>query len=136
MLLKIKLLRENARVPEYKKDLDVGADIYLPEDFQLMPGVMNKVPLGLAIFVPQGFKGNIIPRSGTLLRGIVVHNPAIDPGYTGEVHAMVSIVGNEPIFVKQGERICSFELTPTTRCQFVKDIIDDRGNNGFNSTGK
>lgn len=136
MLVQVKLLKEGARFPEYKKDLDVGADVCMPDRFILMPGVMNKVPLGIATFIPQGFKGNIIPRSGTLLRGIMVHNPAIDPGYTGEVHAMVTILGNDPIVIAEGERICSFELTPTVRCQFVEAIASDRGDAGFNSTGK
>lgn len=135
MLVKIEQLRINAKIPKYAKDLDVGADIYLPEDFHLLPGIVNKVPLGIATHIPQGFEGNLRPRSGTLLRGITIHNPAIDPGYTGEIHALVSLVGSEPILVRAGERICSFVITPVIRAQFVEYIKNDRGSNGFNSTG-
>ena len=136
MLIKTELKREGARHPKYAKDLDVGADVFLPENFTLMPGIVNKVPLGIAVHIPQGFEGNLRPRSGTLIkRGITIHNPAIDPGYTGEIHAMVSIVGDEPVFVEAGDRICSLVITPFIRAQFVTEIINDRGDKGFNSTG-
>lgn len=136
MLIEITKITEGVKKPEYKKDLDVGADLYLPKDFKLLPNVMNKVPLGIAINIPQGFEGQVRPRSGTLLRGITIHNPPIDPGYTGEIHAMVSILGDEPIEVFRNERICSLLITPVTRAQFVGAINrTERGDKGFNSSG-
>lgn len=137
MLVKVKLLKEGAKFPVYNKDLDVGADVYLPEFFMLKPKVMNKVPLGIAVHIPQGFEGQIRPRSGTLLRGIEIHNPPIDPGYTGEIHALVSLTGDEPIAIATGERICSLVVAPVIRAQFVEEVkLDERGDKGFNSTGK
>lgn len=136
MKLEVKLMRDGAKFPNYSKDLDVGADVYLPCDFTLEPGKVNKVPLGIAIALPNGYEGNLRPRSGSLLRGIITHNPAIDPGYTGEIHALVSITGKEPIELKAGERICSLIITPYIRAEFTEKIINDRGTNGFNSTGR
>lgn len=136
MKLEVKLMRDGAKFPNYSKDLDVGADVYLPCDFTLEPGKVNKVPLGIAIALPNGYEGNLRARSGSLLRGIITHNPAIDPGYTGEIHALVSITGKEPIELKAGERICSLVITPYIRAEFTEKIINDRGTNGFNSTGR
>jgi len=135
MKIKVKLLRKNAKYPKYGKDMDVGADVYLPANFVLKPG-MNKIPLGISIEVPHGFECQVRPRSGTLLRGITIHNPPIDPGYTGEIHALVENITNENIEVKQGERICQLVITPFIRAHFVENIINNRGDKGFNSTGK
>ena len=134
MKIKVELLRDGAQYPKYGRDLDVGADIYLPENVALEPG-MNKVPLGLAVHIPQGFEGQIRPRSDTLLRGITVHNPPIDPGYTGEIHALVESIEG-PIDLKKGERICQLVIAPVIKAVFVDNIANTRGDNGFNSTGK
>jgi len=135
MKIVIKLLKDGAKVPKYGKDLDVGADIYLPEFTRLDTG-MNKVPLGIATHIPHGFEGQVRPRSGTLLRGITIHNPPIDPGYTGEIHALVENITGEALIVEKGERICQLVISPIVRGDFVKELIDNRGDKGFNSTGK
>ena len=124
----------NAQLPKYGKDLDVGADCFIPKTTLLRQGI-NKVPLGLKITIPQGFEGQIRPRSGTLLRGITIHNPPIDPGYTGEIHALVENITDMPIFLDEVERICQLVIAPVVRAQFVKEITNDRGDKGFNSTG-
>lgn len=135
MKIKIECVREGAKVPKYGKDMDVGADCYLPEDITLLPG-MNKIPLGISIAIPHGFEGQIRPRSGTLLRGITIHNPPIDPGYTGEIHAMVENITDHTMRIEKGERICQLVVTPFVRADFVNEIINNRGDSGFNSTGR
>lgn len=135
MKIKISLVREGAKTPAYGKDMDVGADCYLPNDWPLFPG-MNKIPLGISIAIPHGFEGQIRPRSGTLLRGITIHNPPIDPGYTGEIHAMVENITENILLLKAGERICQLVIAPFIRADFVDEVIDNRGDSGFNSTGR
>ena len=135
MKVEIKLLRPHAAFPKYGKDLDVGADIFLPEAVFLQPG-MNKVPLGISVNIPQGFEGQLRPRGGGVLRGIAIHNPPIDPGYTGEIHAMVENITTEAIYCAGSERICQLVIAPFVRADFTDKIHNTRGDNGFNSTGK
>lgn len=135
MKIEVKLLREGAKFPKYAKDLDAGADIFLPEDVVLQKGI-NKVPLGISIGIPQGFEGQIRPRSGCVLNNIYIHNPPIDAGYTGEIHAFVEYDGKEETMLcKANSRICQLVIAPVIRADFVQNIVNDRGENGFNSTG-
>jgi len=136
--MKIELLKfnEGAKAPKYGRDLDAGADIFLPQNFVLKPG-MNKVPLGVGIKLPAGTEGQVRPRSGTLLRGIAIHNPPIDPGYTGEIHALAENKTDDAIQLFKGERICQLVIVAgIVRADFVDKVKSDRGDKGFNSSGR
>jgi len=132
--IKITLLRDGAQYPKYAKDLDAGADIFLHSEFKLKYGI-NKIPLGFSVEIPQGFEGQIRPRSGFVLwNDVYVHNPPIDSGYKGEVFALVSTTCLATL--KKGDRICQLVISPVVRADFVGEIIDDRGSGGFYSTGR
>ena len=75
---------------------DAGADVYMPFDCTLEPGGIAKIPLGFGLEVPDGYAAYVFPRSSLAAKGVVCELPPVDSGYRGEIHAIVSNVGNEP----------------------------------------
>ncbi len=135
MKIVVKLLREGAKFPEYKKSLDVGADVYQPCNTWIHPG-MNKIPLGIGVHIPQGFEGNIYPRSSTNDElGLLVQHPPIDSGYTGEIHVMIYNPGDR-MKIKKGTRLVQLLIRPVVRAAWCDDLGEVRGNRGFGSSGK
>ena len=135
MFLKFNLLRPNAKLPERKNLQDVGLDCYVPEAGVLKPG-MNKVPLGWSVEIPTGSPGIISPRSGHAVRGILSQIPPIDPGYNGEVHVLVYNATEEDYEYPLQELIGQLVITPVIIATPVLELENNRGNNGFNSTGR
>jgi len=108
----------------------------------LAPGERAVVPTGIAVAVPDGYAGLVVPRSGLAARhGIgVVNGPGlIDAGYRGEVKVILVNHGSEPLEIKRGERIAQLVIMPV----FVGDFVEfdelpgtKRGDGGFGSTGR
>lgn len=133
MKLQIDLLRPLSRMPQYAKDLDIGADLFLPEDVNIYPGP-NKIPLGIAVHIPNGYVGFVLPRSGISTKfPFNVLSVPIDPSYTGEIHAIVH--SSAAIGFSAGDRIAQLVILPAVRAQFVTDVLGKRGDAGFGSTG-
>lgn len=133
MKLQVELLRPLSRMPQYAKDLDVGADLFLPEDIQIHEGA-NKIPLGVAVHIPNGYIGFVLPRSGISSRYPMSVLPVpIDPSYTGEIHAIVQSQFEADFCA--GDRIAQLVILPAIRAQFVTDVLGKRGDAGFGSTG-
>lgn len=108
----------------------------------LAPGERSGIATGLAMEIPDGFEGQIRPRSGLALRhGISVTNsPAtIDSDYRGEIKVVLHNLGQEPYTVEPGARIAQMLIAPVARAvvEYV-DSLDEtaRGSGGFGSTGK
>jgi len=133
--IKITKIKESSYTPVYSKDMDVGADIPIPEDIILEPGI-NVVPLGISIEIPHGFEGQLRSRTGCLLDGIVVCNPPIDPGYTGEISVFIHNVKDHSIICEKGDRLCQLVIKSFIRAEFVPEIINDRKDSKCNSSGR
>lgn len=115
---------------------DVGADVYSTKKLVIYPHTTEKIPLGFGLELPNGHGGFIFPRSGLSARGIVCELPPIDPGYRGEIHAIVSNVSDEPYQVNVGDRVGQLVITPVVMATFVKSFENERGTGAFASTGK
>ncbi|GBD85132.1 deoxyuridine 5'-triphosphate nucleotidohydrolase [bacterium BMS3Abin02] len=121
---------------------DAGADLHARESLVLAPGERAVVPTGIAVAVPDGYAGLVVPRSGLAARhGIgVVNGPGlIDAGYRGEVKIIVINHGSEPLEIERGERIAQLVIVPVYIGEFVE--VDElpgtkRGDGGFGSTGR
>lgn len=100
--MKIRLLDYGGRCPERAHANDAGADVFSPRDAVIRPGEICKMPLGFGLLVPDGYAGFVFPKSGLSAQGIVCELPPIDSGYTGEVHAIISNVGNRECKIKMG----------------------------------
>lgn len=142
MNLRIARLDERARVPTRAHDGDAGLDLYALEDAVLAPGERASVPTGIAVEIPPGQAGLVLPRSGLAARhGIsVVNAPGlIDSGYRGEVRVVLLNTDREqPFELSSGDRIAQLVLVRVELPTLVEvdSLTDsDRGVGGFGSSG-
>jgi dUTP pyrophosphatase len=85
---KFKKLDPKAKLPTYNNEKDAGMDLYALEDYTVTPGVVTKVRTGLALQMPEGYEGQVRPRSGNAFKfGLsVINSPGtIDSGFRGEI---------------------------------------------------
>jgi dUTP diphosphatase len=140
-----KRLRPEAKVPARAYAGDAGYDLTAANKVNLAPGERAVVRTGIAIAVPEGYAGLVLPRSGLAVRhGVsLVNTPGlIDPGYRGEI--MVPLINHdreEPFEVVVGMRIAQLVLVRAVEARFVgvellDESADGRGEGGFGSSGK
>ena len=140
--LQVKLLRPDARPPERTRPGDAGYDLRCVEPFALAPGERRLVPTGVAIALPTGVAGLVVPRSGLAIEhGIsVVNGPGlVDPNYRGELRVILVNLGAERFEAAAGDRIAQLLLVPfvTPDLQLVDELpASERGANGFGSSGR
>ncbi|MBN8868080.1 MAG: dUTP diphosphatase [Solirubrobacterales bacterium] len=143
MELKVQLLNESATLPTRAHDGDAGLDLYAAEAAHIGPGERWQVATGIAVEIPEGHAGLVLPRSGLARRnGIsLVNAPGlIDAGYRGEVKVL--LLNNDPaeVFrVAPGDRIAQLLVTPFATVEPVSaEALSEtaRGDGGFGSTGR
>ena len=142
-MLHVELLHPGARAPARTRPGDAGLDLACVEAFALEPGERRVVPTGIAVALPAGVAGLVVPRSGLAARhGIsVVNGPGlIDPNYRGEVRVVLVNLGAEPFAAEAGDRVAQLLLVPFAAAEVaVVDALepfgDDRGTAGFGSSG-
>ncbi|MBI3635532.1 MAG: dUTP diphosphatase [Candidatus Rokubacteria bacterium] len=129
-------------LPAYARADDAGMDLHAADGVTLAPGERALVPTGIAIALPPGYAGFIVPRSGLALRhgvGIVNAPGLIDAGYRGEVKVL--LVNHDPratVAVARGDRIAQLVIQAVARADVVEvDELpaSERGAGGFGSTG-
>lgn len=145
MQLKIKKLKENAKIPKTATNGSAGMDLYACIDapITLEPGQLAIVPTGIAIELPDNSCAAFLyARSGLGVKhGICLSNGVgvIDSDYRGEVCAGLCNVSDKPYTIEPDERICQMVIAPVLVPQIVEvDELSDtqRGEGGFGSTGK
>ena len=111
------------------------------EELVIDPGRIVLVPTGLEVAIPDGFEGQVRPRSGLAARhGITVLNApgTIDADYRGEVQVILINHGAEPFTVTRAMRIAQLVIAPTLRASLSETMelsATRRGTSGFGSTG-
>jgi dUTP pyrophosphatase len=135
-------LREDAVLPEGAYPGDAGLDLVACETVQIGPGERAVVPTGIAVAIPDGYAGLVIPRSGLALRhGIsLVNTPGlIDSGYRGELRVIaLNTDRSAPFTVEAGTRIAQLVVTPVPDIALVETSElpgTARGTAGFGSSG-
>jgi dUTP pyrophosphatase len=135
-------LRPEGRIPERAHPGDAGLDLVAAEARDLAPGARVAVPTGIAIAVPPGHAGLVLPRSGLARRhGVTLANSPglIDAGYRGELLVVMINLGTEAHRVEAGDRIAQLVIAPITVPRAVETTelppSDGRGEGGFGSTG-
>ena len=140
---------EGLELPAYATAHAAGQDLRaaIPEGeaWSLGPGQRRLVPTGLSMAIPEGFEGQVRPRSGLALKhGITVLNApgTIDADYRGEVAVVLINHGDAPFELKRGERIAQLIFAPVTRAEWEPvERLDalgatTRGGGGYGSTGR
>lgn len=131
-------------VPSYESPgaagLDLAAAIEAP--LTLPPGGRAKVPTGYAVELPEGYEGQVRPRSGLAARhGVtLVNSPGtVDHDFRGEVHVLLVNLGDAPYTLSRGDRIAQMVIAPVVqaRVELAEALSETaRGENGFGSTGR
>ena len=142
--VRVKLLREGAKLPTYGSAEAAGADLYacLEGPVTIEPGQSVFIPTGIALEVPKGCAGLIYARSSMgVKRGLAPANKVgvIDSDYRGEICVVLLNHGSQPQTVEPGERVAQFVITPVLQPAFeVAESLSDtvRNTGGFGSTGK
>jgi dUTP pyrophosphatase len=146
-IVPIRRLANNADLPlpAYESDgaagMDLRAAVPAEEPVVLRPGDRHAVPTGLAFALPNGFEGQVRPRSGLAARhGVTLLNTpgTVDADYRGEVKVILINLGAEDFTIRRGDRVAQLVIAPVTRAEWNEvESLDDtiRGAGGFGSTG-
>lgn len=131
-------------LPAYQSAGASGFDVraQLDRSVVLVPGERALLPTGLSFEIPFGYEIQARPRSGWALKqGITLLNTpgTIDADYRGEVKVIVANLGQEPVEVRDQDRIAQFVIAPVLQAKFepAEQLGDtERGAGGFGSTGR
>jgi len=138
-------LKNNADLPlpGYETPGAAGIDLRaaVDEEVVLRPGEIKKIPTGLAVSIPEGFEGQVRPRSGLALRygiGMVNAPGTIDSDYRGEISLILVNWGKDPFRIQRGDRVAQMLISRVYRADITEvEVLDatERGKGGFGSSG-
>jgi dUTP pyrophosphatase len=145
MKIHIKRLKKDHLIPlpQYMTEGSSGMDLFasLEKEVTLAPGDRRLIPTGISVAIPEGFEGQIRPRSGLAIQkgiGIVNGPGTIDADYRGEIGVLLINFGKEPFTIRDGDRIAQMVISQVFRATFEE--VDDlpatrRQEGGFGHTG-
>ena len=137
--------KSDNNLPAYETSSSAGMDLraYLPEGpITLKPMQRTLVPTGLFMEIPEGYEGQVRPRSGLAIKhGITVLNTpgTIDADYRGEICVILVNLSNDPFTINDGDRVCQMVIARHETAQWlpVETLsTTERGEGGFGHTGK
>lgn len=134
---------EGLPLPAYASAGAAGLDLLaaLSEPLHIEVGGRVQVPTGLCVALPEGYEGQIRPRSGLAFRsGLTIPNApgTIDSDYRGELLVLLANAGSEPFVIERGDRIAQLVVAPVARVEWqpASSLAEtDRGEGGFGHTG-
>lgn len=142
MRLSVRRLDGRAQLPSRAHDGDAGLDLHALEDAELAPGARAQLRTGVAVEIPPGHAGLVLPRSGLAARhGIALVNAPglIDSGYRGELKVLLlNTDRDEAVRVRAGDRIAQLlvvAVAPAVAVEVAELSLSARGGGGFGSTG-
>lgn len=128
-------------LPTHATAAAAGADIVSAEDAVIEPGAIHAVATGIALAIPEGYEGQVRPRSGLALKhGVTVLNApgTIDADYRGELKVILINHGPQPFRVARGDRVAQLVVAAVAPVTFERvEALSDtaRAAGGFGSTG-
>jgi len=145
MKIHLKRLKKEHPVslPQYMTEGSSGMDLFasLEKEVTLEPGERRLIPTGISVAIPDGFEGQIRPRSGLAIQkgiGIVNAPGTIDADYRGEIGVLLINLGREPFTIRDGDRIAQMVISQVLRVTLEE--VDNlpptrRQGGGFGHTG-
>jgi dUTP pyrophosphatase len=140
--LPFRRLRERIELPATAHPGDAGLDLRAAEPAKVAPGERAMIPTGLAVAIPDGHAGLVLPRSGLASKqGLTLANAPglIDAGYRGEVIvAVVNLDREHAVVIEAGDRIAQLVVValPVVSPVLVEELpASQRGEGGFGSSG-
>ena len=130
-------------LPTYATEGSSGVDLFaaIDQEITIDSGFRASIPLGIAIAIPNGYEGQIRPRSGLAVRsGVTILNSpgTIDSDFRGEIRVVLINFGNDSFIVTRGDRIAQLIVSPVIRVKWQETkqlMTTKRGAKGFCSTG-
>lgn len=141
--VKIKLLRKNAKIPQYGSECAAACDLYaaIDDTLKLNPQSTTLIPTGISIEMPKGYAAYVMPRSGISLKMPlrIANTPGlIDEDYRGEIKVILDNIGGGIATIEPGMKLAQLMFVPYVQAKFkeVNELSDTkRGTGGFGSTG-
>jgi len=128
-------------LPSYATEGSAGLDLRADVAVTLAPGERALVPTGLAIAIPDGYEGQVRPRSGLALReGLTCLNSpgTVDSDFRGELGVILANLGQKPVALARGDRIAQLIIAKVERAELIEASLPPsrRGEGGFGHTGR
>jgi len=118
MVLKVKRMHKEAKLPSYSHQGDAGLDVFSVVDYTLKSQEVMAIPTGIQMAIPEGFVGLVWDKSGLSLKGVHRLAGVIDSGYRGEVKVVVVNLSQQPFVIKKGMKIAQVLIQPVS-CQRI-----------------
>jgi len=139
MRIKVKKLKEGAKLPKYHHPGDIGMDMYSMETVTVKPGEHYRFWHGFALEFPEGY-GAIIMDKGSISKAGFVHLGGVyDAGYRGEYNTLLVNLSDKPYTFEEGDKVAQLVIVPVEIAEIVEtDTLSEsvRGEGKFGSTGK
>ena len=139
MKIKIKKLKENAKLPKYHHPGDIGMDMYAMETVTMKPGEHYRFWHGFALEFPEGY-GAIIMDKGSISKAGLAHMGGVyDAGYRGEYNTLLVNLSDKPYTFEEGDKVAQLVIMPIEIVELEEtDTLSEsaRGEGKFGSTGK
>lgn len=134
---------EGLPIPHYQTEHSAGVDLYaaVVGETIIKAGMWELVPTGIAVAIPEGYEGQVRPRSGLALKhGIGMLNApgTIDADYRGEIGVILFNFSDKPFTVRRGDRVAQIVFAKIEKAKLVRvDVLSEtaRGAGGFGHTG-
>lgn len=139
MKIKVKKLKENAKLPKYHHPGDVGMDLYSMEEVTIPPMGHYRFFHGFALEFPEGNAGIIMDKSSISKAGLIHMGGVFDAGYRGEYNTHLVNLGSEPYTVEEGDKVSQLVIVPVVIAELEEtDTLNEssRGMGAFGSTGR
>jgi len=139
MKIKIKKLKENAKLPTYHHPGDVGMDLYSMETVTIPPMGHYRFWHGFALEFPIGYAATIKDKSSISKAGLHQMGGVFDAGYRGEYNTHLVNLGSEPYTVEEGDKVAQLVIFPVEIAELEEtDTLSEsaRGEGMFGSTGR
>lgn len=130
-------------LPHYQTEHSAGVDLYasIEDELVIEAGTWKMVPTGIAIAIPEGYEGQVRPRSGLALKhgiGLLNSPGTIDADYRGEIGIILFNFSEKPFIIKRGDRVAQLVFAKIEKAKFLKaETLSEtiRGTGGFGHTG-
>lgn len=133
------MLEAGAIAPTRAWPTDAGLDLYCPERVHIWPQGRVKINTGVHVRIPDGYVGEMEPKSGLMANDGVLCAGTIDASYRGPIHAVLFNLSDHVVTFERGQKIAQLVIYPieTPKVRVVDSLPEtERGDGGFGSTGK
>lgn len=139
MIIKVKKLNKDAKLPIHGHPGDAGMDFFAIDDVVFTPGEQARVHTGLAVEIPEGFVGLIWDKSGISFNtGLKIMGGVVDSGYRGEIIMNFLNTSDKEVIIEKGYKIAQMIIQKFEHCNITEvDEISEtvRGHGREGSTG-